>query len=107
MGVVFGQFFRSGTNILGYFADSKGLIKSVKEQKLSPDETLVCFDVSALFSSIQVPVALENINRKFTEHINQTGMENFLENTCFIPKFPLLGTYPLVEKICGWHYQHS
>ena len=41
---------------------------------------LVPFDVSALFTCIPIPVAFEVINRKFTEYINQTGMETFLEH---------------------------
>ena len=65
---------------------SKRLAKSLKEQKISLDETVLSFDVSALFISIPVPVVLGVINRKFTEHINQRGTKNFLENTSFMPK---------------------
>ena len=38
---------------------------------------LVSFDVIALYISIPVPVALEVINKTFTEHINQMGIEDF------------------------------
>ena len=51
--------------------DNKGLSKSLKEQKVAPEEQLVSFDVSALFTSIPVSVFLEVINRKFTQHINK------------------------------------
>ena len=44
-------------NNFAFIKDSKGLAKSMKEQKVTPDETLVSFDVSALFARIQVPVA--------------------------------------------------
>ena len=47
---------------------------------------LLTFDVSAPFTIIRVPVALEIISRKFTEHINQIGIDYILENTCFMPK---------------------
>ena len=69
-----------------FVKDSKGLAECLREQKVAPDETLVSFDVSALFTSISVWVALEVINRKVTAHINQEGMKNFLGHTCFIPK---------------------
>ena len=41
------------------------------ERKLSSRWTLVSFDVSALFTSIPIAVALAVINRKFTEHIDK------------------------------------
>ena len=65
-------------------------------QKVAPDETLVSFNVSTLFTSIPVVVALEVINRKFAEHINQDGIENFLEHTCFIPKDKCISLLELV-----------
>ena len=71
---------------------------------VAPDKTLVSFGVSALFTSIPVPVALEVINRKFTEHINQEGMENFLEHTCFIPKYKLISLLELVLNNCVFSF---
>ena len=57
---------------------------------------LLTFDVSALFMIIRVPVTLEIISRKFTEHINQIGIEHFLENTCFMPKDKVISLLELV-----------
>ena len=51
---------------------------------------------SALFISIPAPVALEFINRKFTEHINEIGTEHSLENTCFIHKDKVISLLELV-----------
>ena len=47
-----------------FVKESKGLADSLKGKSINTDETLVFFDVSALFISIPVPVALEVINRK-------------------------------------------
>ena len=52
-----------------FVKDSKGLAESLKGKTINPDETIVSFDVSALFISIPVLVALEVINRKITTHI--------------------------------------
>ena len=62
-------------NNFSFVKVSKGLAKSLRDQKVAPYETLVSFNVSALFTSIPVTVALEVINRKFTEHMNQDWME--------------------------------
>ena len=43
------------------------------------------FDVSALFTSIPVPVGLELINRKLPTNITQEGTQSFLEHTHNIP----------------------
>ena len=55
-------------------------------RKVALVETLVSFAVRGLFTGIPVPVALEVIHGKFTDHINQTGIENVLEHTCLICK---------------------
>ena len=47
------------------------------EQKVITVEALVSFDVSALFTSIPVPVALEVRNRSIIEHIDQTENKTF------------------------------
>ena len=66
-------------NNLSFIKDSKSLAELIKGQKVAPDETLVSFSVSALFTSIPVPAALEVINRNFMEHIDEKGSEHFME----------------------------
>ena len=73
--------------------DNRGLAESLKEQKVAPDETLVCFDVSVLFTSSPVPVALEVINGKFTHHINKRAVEKCWEHNGFIPKDSVMLCY--------------
>ena len=75
----------------------------MREQKVAPDETLVSFDISGLFTNIPVPVALEFIQRKFTEHTDKTGIENFLGHTRFIPK--VISLVELVLNYCIFSFQ--
>ena len=72
-----------------YFVkDSTDFIKKIKHLSINPEEeTLVSFDVSALFTSIPVPVALQVINSKISTCVNFT-------NVCKI----------LTEKSSGIHY---
>ena len=65
---------------------SKDLAESPKEQRVEPDETLVSFDASALFTSIPVQVAPEVINSKFIKYTNAKRNCTLLEKTCFILK---------------------
>ena len=52
--------------ILSFIKDSSDFIKKIKHLSIDPEEeTLVSFDVSALLTSIPVPVALQVINSKF------------------------------------------
>ena len=44
------------------------------------------FNVSALFTSISVPVALRIINRKFTEPTEERGLDHFFNKTCLTSK---------------------
>ena len=74
------------TNILqnycgktSYFVkDSTDYIQKIKHLSINPEETLVSFHVSALFTSIPVPVALQVINSKISTCTNFT-------NICKIP----------------------
>ena len=51
-----------------FVKDSKGFSEYLRLVHLGKDEELVSFNVSALFTNIPVPTALEVINRLFTEH---------------------------------------
>ena len=62
-----------------FVKDSTDFIKKIKHLSINPEqETLVSFDVSALFTSIPVTVALQVINSKISTCTNFT-------NICKIP----------------------
>ena len=44
-------------------------VNTLRSVNIKQEEELVSFDISALFTSIPVPTALDVINRLFTEHI--------------------------------------
>ena len=56
-----------------FVKDSKDLTDKLKTLKIQENEEMVSFDVSALFTSIQVDQALEVINRLIIKH--QTDLE--------------------------------
>ena len=58
-----------------FVKDSTDFFKKIKHLSINPeDETLVSFDVSALFTRIPVPVALLVINSKISTCINFTSV---------------------------------
>ena len=59
-----------------FVKDSKSFSDHLRMVKISGEEELVSFDVSALFTSIPVPTALDIINRLFTEHIEDPEAKN-------------------------------
>ena len=62
-----------------FVKDSTDFINKIKHLSINPEEeTLVSFDVSALFTSIPVPVALQVINSKISTCTS-------LNNVCKIP----------------------
>ena len=87
--------------------DSRGLAESLKGKTTNPDETIVSFDASTLFSSIPVSVALEVINRKITTHISQEGLQAFLEHSHTIAKDKIIALLELVLNNCVFSFQHK
>ena len=57
-----------------FVKDSTDFIKKIKHLSINPEEPLVSFDASALFTVIQVPVALQVINSKISTCINFTNV---------------------------------
>ena len=77
---------------------------------IEQDEELVSFDVSALFTSIPVPTALDVINHLFTEHIEvpeTRGKYNcsFEENTVGLHKNEVMGLLKLILENCIFSFQ--
>ena len=83
-----------------FVKDSKGLANSLKGKSIISDETIVSFDVSALFTRIQVPVALKVINRKLTAHITQEGTQSFFKHTHNLPKDKIIALLELFLNNC-------
>ena len=84
---------------LSFVKDSTDFIKKIKHLSINPkEETLVSFDVSALFTSIPVPVVLQVITFKIYTCTNFT-------NVCKIPavKFIKLLEFTLPNCIFGFN----
>ena len=63
------------------------------------------FDISTLCTSIPLPVGLEVINRKLTDHISQEGIQDFLEHSLHNPK--LITLLELVLNNCMFSFQQK
>ena len=93
-----------------FVKDSKSFSDHLKLVKISGEEELVSFDVSALFISIPVPTALDIINRLFTEHIEDPEAKDkygcsFRCNTIGLEKDEVMQLLKLVLENCVFTFQ--
>ena len=92
-----------------FVKDSKSFSDHLRTVKISGEEELVSFDVSALFTSIPVPAALDVINRLFTEHIEDPEAKDkygcsFRRNTIGLEKDEVMKLLKLVLENCVFHF---
>ena len=105
------QILQKYTGITPSFVkDSKGFSQYLRSVNIKQDEELVSFDVSALFTSIPVPTALDVINRLFTEHIEVPETRgkyscSFEANTVGLNKNEVMGLLKLVLENCVFSFQ--
>ena len=77
---------------------STDFIKKIKHLSINPEEeTLISFDVSALFTSIPVPVALQIINSKISTCTNCT-------NVCKIPTVKFINLLEFTLTNCMFFF---
>ena len=93
-----------------FVKDSKSFSDHLRTVKISGEEELVSFDVSALFTSIPVPTALDVINRLFTEHIEDPEAKDkygcsFRCNTIGLEKDEVMSLLKLVLENCVFTFQ--
>ena len=95
-----------------FVKDSKDFSDYLRSVNIDTDEELVSFDVSALFTSIPVPTALDFKNQLFTEHINVPEARgkygcSFKENTIGLDKDEVMGLLKLVLEKCVFSFQSN
>ena len=93
-----------------FVKDSKNFSDHLTSVKISGEEELVSFDVSALFTSTPVPTALDIINRLFTEHIEDPDAKHkygcsFRCNTIGLKKDEVMQLLKLVLENCVFTFQ--
>ena len=91
--------------------DSKSFSDHLRMVEISGEEELVSFDISALFTSIPVPTALDVINRLFTEHIEDPDTRDkygcsFKRNTIGLEKDEVMSLLKLVLENCVFTFQN-
>ena len=94
-----------------FVKDSKSFSDHLRTVEISGEEELVSFDVSALFTSIPVPTALDVINRLFTEHIEDPDTKDkygcsFRRNTIGLEKDEVMSLLKLVLENCVFTFQN-
>ena len=93
-----------------FVKDSKSFSDHLRLVNISEEEELVSFDVSALFTSIPVPTALDVINRLFCEHIEDPEAKHkygcsFRWNTIGLEKDEVMQLLKLVLENCVFTFQ--
>ena len=93
-----------------FVKDSKSFSKHLRSVHIGEDEELVSFDVSALFTSIPVPTALDVINQLFSEHIEDPEAKHkygcsFECNTIGLKKDEVMQLLKLVLENCVFSFQ--
>ena len=93
-----------------FVKDSKSFSDHLRTMRISGEEELVSFDISALFTSIPVPTALDIINRLFTEHIEDPEAKDkygcsFRRNTIGLEKDEVMSLLKLVLENCVFTFQ--
>ena len=94
-----------------FVKDSKSFSDHLRMVEISGEEELVSFDISALFTSIPVPTALDVINRLFTEHIEDPDTRDkygcsFKHNTIGLEKDEVMSLLKLVLENCVFTFQN-
>ena len=95
---------------LSFVKDSKSFSEHLRSVHIGEDEELVSFDVSALFTSIPVPTALDVINCLFCEHIKDPEAKHkygcsFKHNTIGLEKDEVMQLLKLVLENCVFTFQ--